>query len=62
METSLLPQARFLLDSKANCIGTQKIPGISASLCYVQYFLCELTKARGFTCLESLIRIILFKS
>lgn len=36
METALLPQARFLLDSKANCIGTQKIPGGPGSvLCLV---------------------------
>lgn len=34
METSLLPQARFLLDSKANCTGTPKIAGCPASPCY----------------------------
>lgn len=44
METSILPQARFLLGSKANC-WTQKTPGSPISLCYTQYFLRDLKKA-----------------
>lgn len=32
MESSLLPEARFLLDSKAYCSGNPKIPGGLASL------------------------------
>lgn len=64
METSLIPQARFLLDSKANCTGTQKIPGSPASLRYTKCFLCDLTKALWLYIShnECLIRISLPKS
>lgn len=37
METSLLLQARFLLDSKANWTATQKIPGICLSVLCISY-------------------------
>lgn len=62
MKTSLLPQARFLLDFKANSTGTQIFLVAlhllaTHSISYVIWW-----KRHGYTFLECLIRIILLKS
>lgn len=62
METSLLPEARFLLDSKAYCSGNPKIPGGPASLLCTVFFLCDWKNVLRLWLLECLIKIILPKS
>lgn len=62
METSLLPEARFLLDSKAYCSGNPKILGGLTSLLCTVFSLCDWKNALRLWLLECLIKIILPKS